>query len=836
MRQISKAWLIGGFLWVSHAGATTDVQLILDASGSMYSRLPDGNTRISVARNALSEFVAALPENADLNVGLRIYGARFSATQEGACEDSALVVPIDGFDRLRLQTELTKAQPKGATPIVFSLRKAVQDFPKNSNKKRIVLVTDGQESCGGNLSDALLELRSGGMDIDLRVIGIDLNAQAQKAFAGLSFTNTASGTELAQALGRASDIQAQRSQVRVSVALTSQGKDVSDAQVVFVDALGSGLYALRPIGSGMYEATLPVGTYRAQMTPVGQPMQTYGGLNVNLGLDNQFAFEIGQTNQTQLTFFPKVPTAGGELRVTYKRSQSSSDDHQIGIAKKGDPEGDLLTYAWVSDSQGEVVLRVPEDVFDCEVLDLWTAADGTRRILGRSEPFSPKWISAQLNVPDSAVSGGGFRVAWTGPNNEGDYVTVVPKGAPEAFYTHYFYTRDHSGDGTLTAPVEPGTYEVRYVSGFSGKTLYQKDISVEKAMYTLGAPERAVAGGRVQVDWTGPNNDAEYITVVPLGAPEGSYTQYVYTKDHASPVDLLLPPQPGSYEIRYVNESQGAKTLARREISLVSAQYNLEVPSEAIAGSKLRIRWMGPNNEGDYITVVPKGAPEGVYTQYVYTRDGNPVSLDLPLDPGEYEVRYVSERTDPDTTLAFSEINLKAATYTLDVPSATMAGSRLSVRWTGPNNEGDYITVVPKGAPEGVYTQYVYTHDGNPTRVFTPTDPGEYEVRYVNDKTSPNRTLATKSIALTPPKATLKAATRVTAGRSIDVGWTGPAGDGDRLVVLPVGGSVEQVITEAWIGNQLTVSLAVPDRVGRYEIAYITGAGQVLVRLPIEAL
>jgi len=50
--------------------------LVLDASGSMYARLDDGRYRIDAAKSVLQRLVSGLPDDARLNVGLRVYGAR----------------------------------------------------------------------------------------------------------------------------------------------------------------------------------------------------------------------------------------------------------------------------------------------------------------------------------------------------------------------------------------------------------------------------------------------------------------------------------------------------------------------------------------------------------------------------------------------------------------------------------------------------------------------------------------------------------------------------------------------------------------------------------------
>lgn len=51
---------------------------------------------------------------------------------------------------------------------------------------------------------------------------------------------------------------------------------------------------------------------------------------------------------------------------------------------------------------------------------------------------------------------------------------------------------------------------------------------------------------------------------------------------------------------------------------------------------------MGPNNNGDCLTIVAKGSPDGTYGRTVYTRAGSPAKMTSPKDPGQFEIRYLS--------------------------------------------------------------------------------------------------------------------------------------------------------------------------------------------------
>jgi Ca-activated chloride channel homolog len=77
------------------------------------------------------------------------------------------------------------------------------------------------------------------------------------------------------------------------------------------------------------------------------------------------------------------------------------------------------------------------------------------------------------------------------------------------------------------------------------------------------------------------------------------------------------------------------------------------------ACARYLVKWTGPNGQGDYVTIVKKGASVGTYTEYFYTRDGNPGTLTMPSEPGEYELRYSTETVSPNPTLFSLPITLK---------------------------------------------------------------------------------------------------------------------------------------------------------------------------------
>ncbi|HVF17551.1 MAG TPA: vWA domain-containing protein, partial [Steroidobacteraceae bacterium] len=134
------------------------------------------------------------------------------------------------------------------------------------------------------------------------------------------------------------------------------------------------------------------------------------------------------------------------------------------------------------------------------------------------------------------------------------------------------------------------------------------------------------------------------------------YGTYVYTSK-SKPATLRAPDVPGDYELRYLTGA-GNSVLARTKIKIAPATASIQAQTDAVAGSAINVKWQGPNNERDYITVVKKGS-SALHGNYAYTAKGNPLVLTLPLEAGDYELRYATAQSH--TTLASAAIRITPA-------------------------------------------------------------------------------------------------------------------------------------------------------------------------------
>jgi hypothetical protein len=147
------------------------VEIIMDASNSM-TGLVGKETKIAAARRALTQTVNGLPDT--MRVGFRVYGHRFATDDyDNACGDTELLAPIGPVNKATLVGLVNKIQTKGRTPLVLSVLEAVKDFEKVPNGS-IILVTDGIESCKGDIKSIAPAIKKAGLELEVNIVGFDI--------------------------------------------------------------------------------------------------------------------------------------------------------------------------------------------------------------------------------------------------------------------------------------------------------------------------------------------------------------------------------------------------------------------------------------------------------------------------------------------------------------------------------------------------------------------------------------------------------------------------------------------------------------------------------------
>lgn len=151
------------------------VEIILDASGSMLQRL-QGKRRIEIARNVLNEAIGkTVPEGSLL--AFRVFGD----DKPGSCE-TRLAIPAGPLDTGAAKKLIARVQPKNKakTPIAASLRLVSEDLASVKGTRTVVLVTDGEETCGGDPQAEIDALAKSGIDVRINIVGFAVDDAALK--------------------------------------------------------------------------------------------------------------------------------------------------------------------------------------------------------------------------------------------------------------------------------------------------------------------------------------------------------------------------------------------------------------------------------------------------------------------------------------------------------------------------------------------------------------------------------------------------------------------------------------------------------------------------------
>ena len=206
---------------VSLDGLTAQLEentlFILDASGSMAGDAGDGRTKMEAARQALIDYVTVSPTFADL--GLLVYGHRGDNSDAGRPESCAGIEPFAEIGALTPDAVAGIVEPiaaTGWTPIAASLEaagplvQAAADADAaegvDGAANRVVLISDGLETCDGDPVAAAAALAEAGLGVVVDVIGFDLAEADRAALAevaevtGGRYTDAATGAALDEAL------------------------------------------------------------------------------------------------------------------------------------------------------------------------------------------------------------------------------------------------------------------------------------------------------------------------------------------------------------------------------------------------------------------------------------------------------------------------------------------------------------------------------------------------------------------------------------------------------------------------------------------------------------
>jgi hypothetical protein len=270
---------------------------------------------------------------------------------------------------------------------------------------------------------------------------------------------------------------------------------------------------------------------------------------------------------------PAEVEAGATFEVKFQGPDTKGDF--VSVDKAAAADRDYGTYVYTNKGS-PAKLRAPDQPGSYEVR---YHLGQTYRVVAR-HPLAVGGSAVTLDAPANVRAGGEIEVAWTGPNNPNDFVSVDTAGAADRDYGTYGYTKDGS-PLKLRAPEEAGEYAIRYHTGQTYTVLATRALRVDAATATVEGPAAVETLAKFEVAWTGPGNPEDYIALAAPDDPGQSSAAYAYTK-RGNPARLQAPKQSGTYELRYVT---GQKNLvlarAAMEVKPGTAPGRLRVTASA---------------------------------------------------------------------------------------------------------------------------------------------------------------------------------------------------------------------------------------------------------------
>lgn len=200
LRLWIEAAFISGLLISMGAGASTRVEIILDASGSMWGQV-GGEAKITAAKRVVHDWLTNVKLPADTQLGLTVYGHRSKAD----CRDIERFTPVTYDRHALLFPFVAMLSPKGKTPIADTLTLVGETLKEEESQASILLVSDGIESCDGDPCGVARRLRDQyGINVTIHVVGFNITEgqdqlQCIAREGGGKYFSVANGQELAAA-------------------------------------------------------------------------------------------------------------------------------------------------------------------------------------------------------------------------------------------------------------------------------------------------------------------------------------------------------------------------------------------------------------------------------------------------------------------------------------------------------------------------------------------------------------------------------------------------------------------------------------------------------------
>lgn len=154
--------------------------ILLDSSGSMAGPAGGGRIKLDAAKQAIRTYIDSTPRSVD-RLGLAVYGHRGSSEESGkaeSCRETETFAPIGELTSASAPRILRRFEPTGWTPVAGALESSESALRGREGEiNRVILVSDGVETCGGDPVGVARSLNESGIDVTVDVVGFDIREE-----------------------------------------------------------------------------------------------------------------------------------------------------------------------------------------------------------------------------------------------------------------------------------------------------------------------------------------------------------------------------------------------------------------------------------------------------------------------------------------------------------------------------------------------------------------------------------------------------------------------------------------------------------------------------------
>ena len=158
--------------------------VLLDASNSMATTLKDtkkNRNMYQVATRTVERFVEAVPRDELFQVGLLAFGHKGGtedAQKQESCQAAELLQPLGTKEPKAFQQAMAKVGPTGYSPLALALQRGAEALPEGLYvENRLILISDGIETCDDDPLAQAKELSESGRIDRIDVVGFNLEEQ-----------------------------------------------------------------------------------------------------------------------------------------------------------------------------------------------------------------------------------------------------------------------------------------------------------------------------------------------------------------------------------------------------------------------------------------------------------------------------------------------------------------------------------------------------------------------------------------------------------------------------------------------------------------------------------